>query len=103
MEPAFGMVILPQNLSTGNGKVPGCSCILSVASAGVEAGRELALQLHVSVRLAPVHGGGVQVRLQLVWFGGEHHEEREVLARVGGGVCAALLLDLKSRSGPSDP
>ena len=31
MIPAFGMVILPQNPSTGNGKVPGCSCILSVA------------------------------------------------------------------------
>ena len=31
MVPAFGMVILPQNLSTGNGHVPGWSCILSVA------------------------------------------------------------------------
>ena len=31
MIPAFDMVILPQNLSTGNGHVPGCSCILSVA------------------------------------------------------------------------
>ena len=30
MVPAFGMVILPQNPSTGNGQVPGCSCILSV-------------------------------------------------------------------------
>ena len=30
MVPAFGMVISPQNLSTGNGQVPGCSCILSV-------------------------------------------------------------------------
>ena len=30
MVPAFGRVILPQNLSTGNGKIPGCSCILSV-------------------------------------------------------------------------
>ena len=28
--PAFGMIILPQNLSAGNGKIPGCSCILSV-------------------------------------------------------------------------
>ena len=28
--PAFGMVILPQNPSTGNGQVPGWSCILSV-------------------------------------------------------------------------
>ena len=28
---AFGMVILPQNLSTGNVQVRGCSCILSVA------------------------------------------------------------------------
>ena len=26
------MVILPQNLSTGNGKIPGCSCILSVGN-----------------------------------------------------------------------
>ena len=32
MIPAFGMIILPQNLSTGNGQVPGCSCILSVAT-----------------------------------------------------------------------
>ena len=30
MVPAFGMVILPQNLSTGNRQIPGCSCILSV-------------------------------------------------------------------------
>ena len=29
MIPAFGMVILPQNRSTGNGQVPGWSCILS--------------------------------------------------------------------------
>ena len=31
MVPAFGMVILPQNLSTGNRQVPGWSCILSVS------------------------------------------------------------------------
>ena len=31
MVSAFGMVILPQNLSTGNGQVPGWSCTLSVA------------------------------------------------------------------------
>ena len=30
MIPALGMVILLQNLSTGNGQVPGWSCILSV-------------------------------------------------------------------------
>ena len=36
MVPAFGMVILPQNLSNGNGQVPGCSCILSVVSEGGE-------------------------------------------------------------------
>ena len=30
MIPAFGMVMLPQNPSTGNGHVPGWSCILSV-------------------------------------------------------------------------
>ena len=30
MIPALGMVILPQNPSTENGHVPGCSCILSV-------------------------------------------------------------------------
>ena len=30
MIPAFGMVILPQNPSTGDGQIPGCSCILSV-------------------------------------------------------------------------
>ena len=30
MVPAFGMVILPQNPSTENGHVPGCSWILSV-------------------------------------------------------------------------
>ena len=30
MIPALGMVILPQNLSTGNGQIPGRSCILSV-------------------------------------------------------------------------
>ena len=30
MIPAFGMVILPQNPSTENGRVPGWSCILSV-------------------------------------------------------------------------
>ena len=30
MIPAFGMVILPQNPSTGDGHVPGWSCILSV-------------------------------------------------------------------------
>ena len=30
MIPAFGMVILPQNPSIENGKIPGCSCILSV-------------------------------------------------------------------------
>ena len=30
MVPAFGMVILSQNLSTGNGQTPGYSCILSV-------------------------------------------------------------------------
>ena len=29
---AFGMFILPQNLSTGNGQVPGWSCILSVGT-----------------------------------------------------------------------
>ena len=29
MVPAFGMVISPQNLSTGNVQVPGWSCILS--------------------------------------------------------------------------
>ena len=29
---AFGMVIVPQNLSTENGQIPGWSCILSVAS-----------------------------------------------------------------------
>ena len=38
MVPAFGMAILPQNISTGNGQVPGWSCILSVATPGVEAG-----------------------------------------------------------------
>ena len=32
MIPTFGMVILPQNLSTGNAKIPGCSCILSVVA-----------------------------------------------------------------------
>ena len=32
MIPAFGMVILPQNFSTGNGQIPGCSCILSVGT-----------------------------------------------------------------------
>ena len=32
MVPAFSMVTLPQNLSTGNGKIPGWSCILSVAN-----------------------------------------------------------------------
>ena len=32
MIPAFGMVILPQNSSTGNEQVPGWSCILSVVS-----------------------------------------------------------------------
>ena len=32
MVPAFGMVILPQNLSTINGQVPGWSCILSVGT-----------------------------------------------------------------------
>ena len=31
MVPASGMVILPQNLSTGDGQVPGWSCILSMA------------------------------------------------------------------------
>ena len=30
MISAFGMVILPQNLGTGNGKIPCCSCIISV-------------------------------------------------------------------------
>ena len=30
MVPAFGMVILSQSRSTGNEKIPGCSCILSV-------------------------------------------------------------------------
>ena len=34
MVTAFDMVILPQNLSTGNGKIPGCSCILSVDNDG---------------------------------------------------------------------
>ena len=47
MVPAFGMVILPQNLSTGNGQIPGCSCILSVAVAQEEL-REHALA-HASV------------------------------------------------------
>ena len=32
MVPAFGMVILTQNPSTGNGQIPGCSCILSVGT-----------------------------------------------------------------------
>ena len=32
MIPAFGMVILTQNLSTGNVQVPGCSFILSVGT-----------------------------------------------------------------------
>ena len=31
MVPAYGMVFLPQNPSTSNGKIPGCSCILSLA------------------------------------------------------------------------
>ena len=30
--PAYGMVFLPQNLSTGNEKIAGCSSILSVAT-----------------------------------------------------------------------
>ena len=30
MIPAFGMVILPHNPNTGNGQVPGWSCILSM-------------------------------------------------------------------------
>ena len=30
MVPAFGMDILPQTLSTGNGQVPGWSCVISV-------------------------------------------------------------------------
>ena len=32
MVPAFDMVILPQNLSTGNGQIPGWNCILSVVT-----------------------------------------------------------------------
>ena len=32
---AFGMVISLQNIYTGNGQIPGCSCILSVATAQV--------------------------------------------------------------------
>ena len=32
MIPAFGMVILTQNLSTGDGQIPGWSCILSVVT-----------------------------------------------------------------------
>ena len=34
MIPALGMVILPQNPSTENGQIPGCSCILSVVRFG---------------------------------------------------------------------
>ena len=32
MVPVFGMVILPQNHSTGNGQVPGCCCIRSLGT-----------------------------------------------------------------------
>ena len=41
MVPAFGMVILPQNLSTGKGKIPGCSCILTIKASnpGPDTGR----------------------------------------------------------------
>ena len=35
MIPALGMVILPQNPSTGDGQIPGCSCILSVGGSDV--------------------------------------------------------------------
>ena len=34
MVPAYGMVFSIQNPSTGNGKIPGCSFILSVDSQG---------------------------------------------------------------------
>ena len=32
MVPAFGIVVLPQNPSTGNGQIPGWSCILGVVT-----------------------------------------------------------------------
>ena len=40
MIPAFGIVILPQNPSTENGHVTGCSCILSVVQVPMNVLRE---------------------------------------------------------------
>ena len=56
MIPAFGMVILPQNLSTGDGKIPGCSCIRSVATSVSEQRKPGDLQFHAGV----ARGGQVE-------------------------------------------
>ena len=54
MLPAYGMVVLPKNPSTGNGQIPGWSCILSVGSVIFK----LSLRFKISVALMRADDAG---------------------------------------------
>ena len=65
MVQAFGMVILSQNLSTGNGQIPGWSCILSV---------DIIMIINIYVlqclyKGLPVDANRINVLFVFVWVG----------------------------------